>query len=99
MQDWMNPNQSPLRLVPKAVPFEEGQLFRKPFNPVLAVSREQAARGDLMTYAVDFLAVLKEAGCDPSEGFAVASLLETLVREDSKVVDVSDDECDLVWKD
>lgn len=79
--------------------FDETQLFRKPFNPVISTSVEQANRGILMTFATDFIEVLKEAGCDPSEAFAVASLMEKLVRDESRIVDVSPDEADLVWKD
>lgn len=74
-------------------------LVKVPFNPVIYTTTEQESRGILDTFAKDFLLILKEAGCEPSEGFAVCSMLESLIREHSKVVDVSPDECDMVWKD
>ena len=60
---------------------------------------QQARRGTLLAYAEDIIAQLREEGCDPSEVFAVASLVELLVRDQSRIVDVSPDECDMIWKE
>lgn len=73
-----------------------------PFNPVIQTtihtSVQQHLQGTLMGFATDFLLVLKEAGCDPSEAFAVTSLMETMVCEQSTIVDVGPEECDLIWR-
>lgn len=69
-----------------------------PFNPVISTTAEQDRAGTLGAFALDFLLVLKEAGCDPSEAFAVASLMETMVCEQSTIVDVGPEECDLIWR-
>lgn len=76
-----------------------------PFNPVIAtittttITQQQEAQGTLERFAMDFMLILKEAGCDPSEGFAVCSLLESMIRDHSKIVDIGPEECDMVWKD
>jgi hypothetical protein len=70
-----------------------------PFNPVISTTAEQDRAGTLGAFALDFLLVLKEAGCEPSEVFAVASIMESMTRDWSHIVDTGPDECDLVWKE
>lgn len=68
-----------------------------PFNPVIATTAAQATQGTLNQFALDFMLLLKDAGCEPCEVFAVASIMESLTRDHSKVVDVSPEEADMVW--
>jgi hypothetical protein len=74
-------------------------LVQMPFNPVIATTTAQQAQGTLNGFAMDFMLALKEAGCDPSEGFAVCSILESMIRDHSKIVDTSPEEYDMVWNE